>query len=87
VPSATRPRSSYSSGGVPRLVYLERGLAWIGPPIDVRALFPVERLELLSVLRALDAAEWRRATACPGWSVHDIATHLVHDYLRRLSST
>ena len=61
--------------------------AWVGPPIDVRALFPVERLELLSVLRALDAADWPRATGCPGWSVHDIAAHLVHDYLRRLSST
>jgi uncharacterized protein (TIGR03083 family) len=61
--------------------------AWVGAPIDVRALFPVERLQLLTVLRALDAPEWGRATACPGWTVHDIAAHLVHDYVRRLSGT
>jgi uncharacterized protein (TIGR03083 family) len=60
---------------------------WVGPPIDVRALFPAERLELLSVLRDLNAAGWRRPTACPGWTVHDLAAHLVHDYLRRLSNT
>ena len=54
---------------------------WVAPPIDVRALFPAERLELLSVLRDLKAAGWRRLTACPGWTVHDLAAHRVHDYL------
>jgi uncharacterized protein (TIGR03083 family) len=58
---------------------------WVGPPIDVRALFPAERRELLALLRALEAPDWQRATACPGWTVHDITAHVVHDYIRRLS--
>ena len=59
--------------------------SWAGPPLDVRALFPAERAELLALLRSLDPADWQRATVCPGWRVHDVAAHLVHDYLRKLS--
>lgn len=47
----------------------------------------MERRELLSVLRDLSPAEWRRATVAPGWTVHDITAHLVHDLVRRLSGT
>ena len=57
----------------------------IGPPIDVRPLFPVERAELLALLETLDEAAWHAPTVCPGWDVHDLAAHVVHDYLRRLS--
>jgi uncharacterized protein (TIGR03083 family) len=53
--------------------------------IDTRPLFPVERQRLLDLLGDLDLADWQRPTVCPGWSVHDIAGHIVHDYLRRLS--
>ncbi len=60
---------------------------WVGPPIDVRPLFPVERRELLTLLRGLDGDAWRRPTVCPGWTVHDITAHLVHDHVRRLSGT
>jgi uncharacterized protein (TIGR03083 family) len=59
--------------------------SWAGPPLDVRPLFPRERAELLTLLSALDPADWRQPTVCPGWRVHDIAAHLVHDYLRKLS--
>jgi uncharacterized protein (TIGR03083 family) len=58
---------------------------WAGPPIDARPQFPRERAELLTLLAQLDAADWRRATVCPGWNVHDIVAHVVHDYLRKLA--
>ncbi|MGY0057447.1 maleylpyruvate isomerase family mycothiol-dependent enzyme [Streptomyces sp. LZ34] len=58
---------------------------WLGPPLDVRPLFPVDRRALLDLLAALDPADWRRPTGCPGWEVHDVVAHLLHDHLRRLS--
>ena len=41
--------------------------------------------ELLALLRGLGAEAWDRPTACPLWSVRDIAAHLLDDDLRRLS--
>ena len=58
---------------------------WIGPAIDLRPLFPVERDGLLELLAGLDADGWRRPTVCPGWDVHDIVAHIAHDHVRRLS--
>ena len=54
-------------------------------PVLVVDLFPLERAALLDLLGSLDPAAWQRETACPGWSVHDIAAHLVADDLGRLS--
>jgi uncharacterized protein (TIGR03083 family) len=54
-------------------------------PVLVTHLFPEERAALLGVLRSLDAEQWERPTACAGWSVGDIARHLVADDLGRLS--
>lgn len=48
------------------------------PPAD-RAL-GVAREDLdatLALLRSLDAGDWRRPTACTGWTVHDVVAHLV----------
>jgi uncharacterized protein (TIGR03083 family) len=59
---------------------------WLGPPLDVRALFPVERGALVDLLAALEPDEWSRATVCPGWAVRDVAGHILHDYVRRLSA-
>jgi uncharacterized protein (TIGR03083 family) len=59
--------------------------SWVGPPLDVRPLFPRERAELLTLLRGLDATDWQRQTVCPGWTVHDVVAHVVHDYIRKLS--
>lgn len=56
--------------------------SWAGPMIDTRPLFPVERNMLLDLLGGLDAAEWQLPTVCPGWNVHDVTGHLLHDYLR-----
>ncbi|GAB1817973.1 maleylpyruvate isomerase family mycothiol-dependent enzyme [Herbidospora sp. RD11066] len=58
-----------------------------GDPIDVRHLFPIERRSLLDVLENLSPADWTRETVCPGWTVHDLAAHVLHDYGRRLSGS
>ena len=55
------------------------------PPIDVLPLFPEERAALLDALRSLDDARWSSPTVCDGWSVKDIAQHLLADDLGRLS--
>ncbi|WP_263249275.1 maleylpyruvate isomerase N-terminal domain-containing protein [Saccharopolyspora rosea] len=56
-----------------------------GPLLDVRPLLPRERRALLDLLGSLDPPDWRRATACPGWTVHDVVAHVVNDYVRRLA--
>ncbi|TKG62888.1 maleylpyruvate isomerase family mycothiol-dependent enzyme [Prauserella endophytica] len=58
--------------------------AWLGEPIDARKLFQPERAELLALLGGLDAADWSR-TAVPGWSVRDVAAHLLGDDYGRLA--
>ena len=58
----------------------------LGPPIDVRGLFPRERKALLDLLGGLAAGDWELATVCPGWTVKDVTAHVLHDDLRRLAS-
>jgi hypothetical protein len=57
----------------------------LGPAIDVRSTFRNERDLLIQLLRKLDEPEWTEDTVCPGWSMRDVAAHLLHDDLRRLS--
>jgi len=54
-------------------------------PVLTRHLFPDERAELLDLLGSLSAAQWDAPTVCAGWSVKDIAAHLVADDLGRLA--
>jgi uncharacterized protein (TIGR03083 family) len=61
--------------------------SWVGPPLDTRLLFPLERAGFLTLLRGLDPDDWQRPTVCPGWRVHDVVAHVVHDYIRKLSGT
>ena len=49
------------------------------------ALMRDERASLLTLLASLSADEWDSATSCPGWTVKDIAAHLVADDLGILS--
>lgn len=56
------------------------------PPINAVPLFPEERAALLEVLSSLALDDWSRDTACPGWSLKDIAAHLLADDFGRLSS-
>lgn len=46
-------------------------------PVLVAELFPELLEALLAVLRSLDDAQWQQPTACTGWSVHDVALHLL----------
>ena len=55
-------------------------------PILVVDLFPEVLDALLEVLASLEPAEWRLPTACAGWSVHDVALHLLGDDVGMLSS-
>lgn len=54
-------------------------------PVLVLDLFPEERELLLVQLERLSLDEWGASTACPGWSVKDVAAHLLGDDLGRLS--
>lgn len=54
-------------------------------PILVAQLYPKIEARLVALLRSLSAEDWRRPTICPGWSVKDIAAHLLDTNLRRLS--
>jgi len=46
-------------------------------PVIVAELFPEILDELLSLLAGLTPAEWDAPTVCPGWSVKDVALHLL----------
>ena len=46
-------------------------------PIIVTHLFPDVLDELVELLSSLTAEEWQRPTACPLWSVKDVALHLL----------
>jgi uncharacterized protein (TIGR03083 family) len=47
------------------------------PVIDTRRLFWPERQALLDLLASLSDEQWQRPTVCEGWSVHDVALHLL----------
>jgi uncharacterized protein (TIGR03083 family) len=53
--------------------------------INTLHLFPGERAALLDLLRELSPAEWAAPTICPGWTVKDVAAHLLGDDVGRLS--
>ena len=55
------------------------------PPADVRPLLVDERMVLLRFMRTLAPAEWAAPSAAPGWSVKDLALHLLDDDLGWLS--
>jgi uncharacterized protein (TIGR03083 family) len=60
-------------------------MSWLGPPIDVRVLFSRQHEAFIALLRDLGDEEWRLPTVCPGWSVQDIAAHVLGDHLSRLA--
>jgi uncharacterized protein (TIGR03083 family) len=58
---------------------------WDLPPMDVRSLLCEERAALLVLLAHLDSSAWDQSTVCPGWSVKDVALHILDDDLGWLS--
>ncbi|WP_028922299.1 maleylpyruvate isomerase family mycothiol-dependent enzyme [Pseudonocardia acaciae] len=59
-------------------------VSWLGPPIDARPLFAAEHAAMMATLRALRPADWDRE-AVPGWSVRDLAAHVLGDAYGRLA--
>lgn len=55
------------------------------PPIEVTPLFPRLHQALVELLDSLSPAEWGRSSPCPGWTVQDLAAHLLADDLGLLS--
>jgi uncharacterized protein (TIGR03083 family) len=45
--------------------------------VDARPLVPRLRAELTALLASLPGGDWARPTACPVWSVHNLAAHLL----------
>ena len=45
--------------------------------VDARPLVPRLCAELAALLASLSGGDWALATACPGWSVHAVAAHLL----------
>jgi uncharacterized protein (TIGR03083 family) len=60
-------------------------ISWLGPAIDVRPLFAKQHVAFIDLLRQLTTDEWLRPTICPGWTVKDIAAHVLGDHIGRLS--
>jgi uncharacterized protein (TIGR03083 family) len=48
-------------------------------PVLVAHLFPEILEALLELLARLEPREWALPTACAGWTVHDVALHLLGD--------
>src|SRR5258706_11973647 len=55
-------------------------------PIDTVELFPQERSALLQLLNALPDDQWANPTVCAGWTVHDVALHLLGDDIGIIST-
>src|SRR5216683_4939263 len=57
------------------------------PVVDVRDAMIEHRAELLGLLENLRPGQWAAATVAPGWSVKDIAAHLLDVDLSWLTHT
>jgi uncharacterized protein (TIGR03083 family) len=55
------------------------------PPHDYIVLFQAERARLSLLLTSLSPGDWPQPTPCPGWSVLDLACHLLGDDLSTLA--
>lgn len=53
--------------------------------IDTTALFPTLHQKLIDLLRGLSPDDWHRNTICAGWSVKDVASHLLDGSLRTIT--
>jgi uncharacterized protein (TIGR03083 family) len=54
-------------------------------PVFVLDLFPQERAALIDLLRELTEDEWEKPTVCTGWSVRDVALHILGGDLGNIS--
>ncbi len=54
-------------------------------PVFVLDLFPQERAALIDLLRELTESDWEKPTVCAGWSVRDVALHILGGDLGNIS--
>jgi uncharacterized protein (TIGR03083 family) len=54
-------------------------------PVIVAALFPEIHRELVALLKSLSADDWNKPTICTGWSVKDVALHVLGGEIGNLS--
>ncbi len=54
-------------------------------PVLVTHLFPEVLDHLIALLKGLSPEDWQQPTVCPGWSVKDVAQHLLGVELGNLS--
>src|SRR5690349_3777438 len=54
-------------------------------PVDTIDLFAPDRAALLALLEGLTEEEWARPTTCAGWTVKDVALHMLGVDLGNLS--
>jgi uncharacterized protein (TIGR03083 family) len=59
--------------------------SWLGPAIDVRGLYAPQHDAFTWLLSDLRDDEWVLPTVCPGWSVRDVAAHVLGDHVARLA--
>jgi hypothetical protein len=59
---------------------------WDEPVRDLRRLVTADREQLLAFLVGISADEWLAPTSASGWSVRDIALHLLDDDLTWVST-
>lgn len=54
-------------------------------PVLVSALFPEIHQELISLLKSLSVEDWQKPTVCSGWSVKDVALHILGGEIGNIS--
>ena len=54
-------------------------------PVLTAHVFPGLLQQLIDLLETLEPEEWNLPTPCPGWSVHDLAAHILGDEVGQLS--
>jgi uncharacterized protein (TIGR03083 family) len=72
--------------------HVASGRVWYQPPVDVMALAREERADLADLLASLGPDQWDQPSLCRGWTVRDVAAHVVSyeeqgfaDLVRRLA--
>jgi uncharacterized protein (TIGR03083 family) len=58
----------------------------LGEPIKAGPYLNRERSSLLALIASFQDDDWKKQTVCPGWDVHALVRHIIHNDLNRLSA-
>jgi uncharacterized protein (TIGR03083 family) len=58
----------------------------LGEPIGAGPYLNRERSALLALIASFQDEDWKQKTVCPGWDVHALVRHVIHNDLNRLSA-